>query len=84
MTTVQLNEIKKIIGTITTLHGISRAVRKIIDCHDPLDWNGENEILDNESIAFDWKNEDGITEGVNIIFEIVNDEEVLITGVDTI
>lgn len=83
MTKKQFNDIK-VIGTETTLHEISAEVRNIIDCYDPLDWNGENELLDNESIAFSWKNEDGITEGINIIFEVVEDNFVRVTEIDTI
>ena len=84
MTKKQLNNIKNIlIGTETTLHGISETVREIIDCYDPLDFNGENDLLNNSDISFEWKNEDKITEGINVIFEIVDNNLVKVTDIDT-
>ena len=85
MTKKQLNNIKNIlIGTETTLKEISNIVIDIFNCYDPLDFNGENELLDNGSISFDWLDDNGTMEGINVIFEVVDSETVKVIEIDTI
>lgn len=86
---------KELIGKKMTIQDISTIVREVLDVGDPLDWNSEKDLIENESISFEtvpvWL---GTVEGINVIFKETGrtiehyhygeQKELLIIDIDTL